>query len=163
MKTLRLTIAFLILFTSCKETIKKTSDLKTFPKNSIRQIEKDGIEKVVKKNDIPIVTIKKIFDDYIENQESTDTQINKDLMTNSIISLDKVTDPHELEILINVWMYYDPTDFSSRDLVFKVLQKNRQGSIKAIKTRIINKKEWETEDIAPFSELNDLLKELGEK
>lgn len=120
----------------------------------------DEMEMEIEKTDEPIEAIKKIFDDYVKYQESTDSQANKELMTNSLISLDKVTEPNELEILINVWMYYDPTDFPSRDLVFSVLQKNRQESIKAIKTRINNKKDWETDDSTPFSELYYLLKQL---
>lgn len=122
----------------------------------------DEIVKDIEKIDKPIEAIKKVFDDYVKNQESTDSQDNKELMTNSLKSLDKVTEPDELEILINIWMYYDPTDFPCRDLVIKILQKNRPESIQAIKTRINNKKEWETDNSAPFSELNYLLKQLDE-
>ena len=120
----------------------------------------DEKEKDIEKIDKPIEAIKKVFDKYVKYQESTDSQDNKDLMTNSLKSLDMVTEPDELEILINIWMYYDPTDFPSRDLVFNVLQKNRTESIQAIKTRINNEKEWETDDTAPYSELNYLLKQL---
>jgi hypothetical protein len=120
----------------------------------------DEIEKKIEKTDKPIIAIKKILDNYVKYQESTDAQDNRDLMTNSLISLDKVTKPDELEILINVWMYYDPIDFPSRKLTFNVLQKSRPESMEAIKTRIKNKKEWETDDTAPYSELNYLLQEL---
>ena len=107
-----------------------------------------------------IQNIKTIFEDYVEYQESTDSQDNKDLMTKSLKSLSKVTEPDELDILINVWMYYDPTDFPCRDLVYRVLGSSRPESIMAVKTRIKNKKNWETDDTAPYSELNDLLKQL---
>jgi hypothetical protein len=151
-------------FTSDKlfVTINKQTNFEKFdqPCRECWGDECDEIEKDVKKIDKPIEAIKKVFDDYVKYQESTDSQDNKDLMTNSLKSLDKVTEPDELEILINVWMYYDPTDFSSRDLVFNVLQKNRPESIQAIKTRINNKKEWETDNTAPYSELNYLLKQL---
>lgn len=123
----------------------------------------DEIEKDIEKIDKPIEAIKKVFVDYVKHKESTDSQDNKDLMTNSLKLLDKVTEPNELEILINVWMYYDPTDFPSRDLVFNVLQKNLRESIQAIKIRINNKREWETDDTAPYSELNYLLKQLETK
>lgn len=123
----------------------------------------DEIEKDIEKIDKPIEAIKKVFVDYVKHKESTDSEDNKDLMTNSLKLLDKVTEPNELEILINVWMYYDPTDFPSRDLVFNVLQKNLRESIQAIKIRINNKREWETDDTAPYSELNYLLKQLETK
>ena len=57
-------------------------------------------------------------------------------------------------------MYYDPTDFPSRKLVYAVLEKNKKESIKAIQNRIKNKKEWEKTDSAPYSELENLIKAL---
>lgn len=120
----------------------------------------DEIEKDLEKTDKPIESIKSVFDDYVKYQESTDSQDDKDLMTNSLKSIDKVTEPEDLEILINVWMYYDPTDFPSRNLVYKIFENSRPESVKAVKTRISNKKDWETDETAPYSELNDLLKQL---
>ncbi|MCR6639883.1 MAG: hypothetical protein NVV82_13110 [Sporocytophaga sp.] len=101
--------------------------------------------------------IKSVFDDYVKYQESTDSQGDKELMTKSLESLNKVTDQEELEILINVWMYYTPTDFPTRNLVFKVLKESRPESIKAVKSRMRDKNEWETDETAPYSELKDLL------
>jgi len=118
----------------------------------------DEMEMTIEQKENPIGVIKKIFDDYVKHEESTDSQEDKSLMKKSIESLIRLTDPNELEILINVWMYYDPTDFPSRNLVFKILENSRPESIDAIKTRIKYKKEWETDDTAPYSELNYLLK-----
>ena len=107
-----------------------------------------------------IKIVKRIFDGYVQNKESTDSWENKNLMTKSLESLKKMTDPNALEILINVWMYYDPTDFSVRPLVFNILKDSKPESTKAVEMRIKNKKEWETDDTAPYSELNDLLMQL---
>jgi len=107
-----------------------------------------------------IYNIKFVFDDYIKYQESSDSQADKNLMTKSLESLNKVTDQKELEILVNVWMYYDPTDFPSRNIVYRILESSRPESIMAVKTRINNKKKWETGDTAPYSELSYLLKQL---
>lgn len=120
----------------------------------------DEIEKNSAKTDTSITNIKKIFDDYLEFQESTDSQESKDLMSKSIQSIEKITVIEDFEILINVWMYYDPTDFPTRKLVFPVLEKNKSESINAIKNRIKNKKDWENSDSAPFSELNNLIIQL---
>lgn len=128
--------------------------------DSIDNATSDLQKQVTKTLDKSIEAIKNVFEDYIKYQESTDSQDDRDLMTNSLKSLDKVTDLDELEILINVWMYYDPTDFPSRNLVFDILEKSHPESIKAVKTRITNKKEWETDETAPYSELKDLLKNL---
>ncbi|VXC09757.1 conserved hypothetical protein [Flavobacterium sp. 9AF] len=71
--------------------------------------------------------------------------------------MNDVENEEDLELLINMWMYYDPTDFNSRDLIFEVLKKNKERSIKAIQNRIENKEEWEQNESAPFSELFILL------
>lgn len=107
-----------------------------------------------------IQKIKSVFDDYIKYQETTDSQEDKDLMTNSLKSLQEVTDLDELEILINVWMYYDPTDFPSIPEIDRILKVSRPQSIEAVKKRMANKKEWESEVNAPYSDLKSLLKRL---
>lgn len=61
----------------------------------------------------PVDTIKRIFYDYVENTESTDSPDEKQFMTRGLNTLQTVTDTTALELLINVWMYYDPTDFSN--------------------------------------------------
>lgn len=104
--------------------------------------------------------IRKIFENYIKYHESTDSPDNKDIMSKSLKSITSLSNKDELELLINVWMYYDPTDFPGRNLVYKILENSRPESVKAVKTRISNKKDWETDDTAPYSELNDLLKQL---
>jgi hypothetical protein len=108
-----------------------------------------------------IQNIKKIFENYIKQEESTDSPDNKNLMISSLKSLTNVSNPDDLELLINVWMYYDPTDFPSRELVCDVLKKNKRESIKAIKTRIKQKKKWETDEVAPYSDLHGLLNDLN--
>lgn len=104
--------------------------------------------------------IEKIFNDYAGFSESTDSQENKNLMERSLKSLTLVTKPIDFELLINVWMYYDPTDFPSRELVFDVLKKNKTGSLIAVKKRIENKTENESQDVSPYSELMNLIRQL---
>lgn len=108
----------------------------------------------------PIIIIGRIFERYKNFEESTASEESKNLMSKNIKSIDKVTNEFDFEVLINVWMYYDPTDFPTRDLVFPILEKNKTESIQAIKDRIKNKKEWEDDDSAPFSELNHLIEKL---
>lgn len=107
-----------------------------------------------------IDNIRKVFEDYIKYQESTDSQDDKDLMTKSLKSIENVSDKDHLDLLINVWMYYDPTDFPDIPEIYRILKASRPYSIEAIKNRIENKKEWETEETAPYSDLKDLLKRL---
>ncbi len=107
-----------------------------------------------------IETIRIIFNEFISNQESTDTDVNKELMTNSLKSITVVKDKNDLDLLINVWMYYDPTDYPDIPEIYRILKDSRPHSIEAVKNRIDNKKEWETDNTAPYSELQNLLKRL---
>jgi hypothetical protein len=107
-----------------------------------------------------IQSIEKVFEDYRKYQESRDSQDDKELVMRSLESLNSVKSQNDLEILINVWLYYDPTDFPTRNLVYRVLKDSKPESIIAVKKRQENKKEWEREDSAPYSELDYLLTEL---
>lgn len=107
-----------------------------------------------------IQNIKFVFDDYVKYQESTDSKADIDLMTSSLKSLNKITNLNELEVLINVWMYYDPTDFQGIPEINRILKISRPESIEAVKKRMANKKEWENEESAPYSDLKNLLKQL---
>jgi len=104
--------------------------------------------------------IRYVFEDYIQYQESTDSQDDKDLMTKSLKSIASVTDKDDLDLLINVWMYYDPTDYPDIPEIYRILKASRPHSIEAVKNRIDNKKEWETDNTAPYSDLKNLLKRL---
>jgi len=151
-----------------KDTLQLLTDgeEQTFVRRNEEIINTDTEKAKINKKQVNNITkaikaIKRVFDDYVAYNESTDSKDNKDLMTNSLQSLNKVTDQKHLEILINVWMYYDPTDFPSRDLVVKILKNSKPESIIAIKARIKNKKSWEKDDTAPYTELNDLLKQIN--
>lgn len=105
--------------------------------------------------------IKDIFEQYVDGEESTDTKEHKATMRACIESLNVVKDAEGLTLLINVWMYYDPTDFPGRQLVFKVLRNSSPQSTLALQQRIDHKKNWEERGIAPYSELFYLLQELS--
>lgn len=104
--------------------------------------------------------IRKIFENYTKHQESTDSPDNKELMSKSLKTIKSLSNKDELGLLINVWMYYDPTDYLDISEIYRILKNSRPHSIVAVKKRIDNKKEWETDDTAPYSDLKDLLKRL---
>jgi len=107
-----------------------------------------------------IDNIRKVFEDYVKYQESTDSQDDKNLMTESLKSLIIVTEKDELDLLVNVWMYYDPTDYPDNPEIYRILKISRPHSIDAVKNRIDNKKEWESDESAPYSDLKNLLQRL---
>lgn len=109
---------------------------------------------------LDIITINRIFENYIEFEESVDSEENKRLMISSLKNINKLTDAEDFELLINVWMYYDPTDFNEDELILNIFKINKEKSIKAIEYRIKNKKEWEVNEIAPYSDLFELLKQV---
>lgn len=102
-----------------------------------------------------------IFQDYVSVGESVDSKNNKEIVSECLKSLEneELTDK-EFNRLIELWMYYDPTDFPTRDLVFNLFKTRKVESIKAIKKRIEAKQEWEDEDNGPFSELTYLIERL---
>ena len=108
----------------------------------------------------PIQVIERIFTDYNKASESTDSKSNLDSLSTALKQLENNIETKDLELIINVWMYYTITDFPTQELTEKVLFSRRNESIIAVKDRIKNKEEWETEDGAPYSELKDLLKKL---
>ncbi|MDL2297457.1 hypothetical protein LJC37_05835 [Bacteroidales bacterium OttesenSCG-928-E04] len=113
--------------------------------------------KVVKQH---IENIKTVFENYTKYQESTDSPDDKSLMTKSLKALTIVTNKDDIELLINVWMYYDPTDFLDIPEIYRILKNSKPYSLEVIKTRMDNKKEWETDGSAPYSDLKNLLKRL---
>lgn len=124
------------------------------------QIEIDTLIKIPN----PIGTIKRIFDQYNANEESTDSPDNRDSLRQSlqILETQKVSED-DLMLVINVWMYYTVTDFKTIEFTESVLFSHKEQSIKAVETRIANKMDWETVNTAPYSELTVLLQKLKEK
>ncbi|MEC4005232.1 carboxypeptidase-like regulatory domain-containing protein [Flavobacterium sp. SUN052] len=108
-----------------------------------------------------IKNIRYVFDDYVQYEESTDSQNDKNLMSKSLKSLTIVTKKDELDLLINVWMYYDPTDYPDIPEIYRIFKNSRPYSIEAVKKRIDKKKEWEKDETVPYSDLKNLLERLA--
>ena len=106
-----------------------------------------------------IKTLRDIFEEYKLNEEGIDSEDNKNAVTKSLESLNGLTNSNDLELLINIWHYYDPTDYSCRRFVLKVLLQDKAKSIAAVKDRMKHKKSWETGE----TEFKYLLEELEAK
>jgi len=109
-----------------------------------------------------IGTISSIFRSYIkyEADETTESAEKRNEMKAAINALPMTVNKKDLALLIEVWMYYDPTDFPVRNMIMPIFKRNKQAGIAAIRYRIAHKKEWETKDGAPFSELVVLEEDL---
>ena len=106
-----------------------------------------------RKTETPFLTIHRILDNYLTNPEATDSQENKDSMMKALKTLQHSGVEDELYLLINVWLYYDPTDFPTRVLINPIFFTNKRETIYQIGIRIENQRKGEKEDTAPFSDL----------
>jgi hypothetical protein len=122
-----------------------------------------GYTQVVTKAENPIRKIDKIFKAYIKNSESTDTDENKAAVKAALSALQQGVKADDLYLLVNVWMYYDPTDFPTRELVEPVFNKNKRAALLAVNKRLKNKKKWENKETAPYSDLVGLKERLSKK
>jgi hypothetical protein len=104
--------------------------------------------------------IDKIFDNYMKQEESTESRQNHTEMELSLKSLQKKCDIRYFPKLIDVWMYYDPTDFPTRQLIKPILLLDKEEGLKAIDKRLKRKKKWESEGNAPYSDLLSLRNEF---
>lgn len=105
--------------------------------------------------------IDQIFNGYLKQKESTDSEDNRIEMELALKSLQPNCDIKYFTKLIDIWMYYDPTDFPTRKFVLPILLQDKSEGLKAIDKRIKEKKEWESSDTAPFSDLLSLREELN--
>src|SRR5690606_22492419 len=81
-----------------------------------------------------------IFHDYISFGESVDSEHNKKTVADCLKHLENTElTSQNLRSLIELWLYYDPTDFPTRDLVFDLFKTRKSESIKAINNRIKEK------------------------
>ena len=108
----------------------------------------------------PIKTVKRVFKDYIKYSESTDSQENKDSISKALKRLQVSSKEKDLFLLIEVWMYYDPTDFPTRELIEPIFFKNKEAANRAVHGRIRMRAKGE-DKTAPFSDLLDLKDRLS--
>lgn len=114
----------------------------------------------IERNETPIKTVDKIFKWYIKQSESTDSQRNKDAMEYALKLLVSKSETKDFSLLVNVWMYYDPTDFPTRPLIEPIFIKNRKETLTAIDKQLRIKKKWKDKEIAPYSDLIALKKQI---
>lgn len=117
----------------------------------------------VSKKEAPIKTVERIFKEYIKQSENIDALKNKEAMKIALQLLQSKSDNKNLPLLINVWMYYDPTDFPTRQIIQKIFEEDRKASLTAINYRLKNKMKSENKEIAPYSDLLLLRNELTKR
>lgn len=130
--------------------------------NGLNIIRKTVKTKAIKteKKETPITAVDRIFKSYATESESTDSQINKDAMENALKSLLTKSDVKDLPLLINVWMYYDPTDFPTRQLIQPIFVKDKKATLSAIDKQLNNKENRKKREIAPYTDLVSLKDKL---
>lgn len=114
----------------------------------------------LEKKETPIKTVERIFKSYAKQSESVDSQTNKDAMEIALKSLLTKRDVKDLPILINVWMYYDPTDFPTRQLILPIFAKDKKATLSVIDKQLNYKRNWKKKETAPYTDLVSLKDEL---
>ena len=104
--------------------------------------------------------IRKIYNEFIVDEDGIDGEDNKNTMTQCLDNLQEVTNKKDLELLVDVWYYYDPTDYSCRDLVLRVLLLNKAKSIDIVKNKL---KYIQKSDDTLYNDYNHLLSQLEKK
>ena len=102
--------------------------------NGLDIIRKTVKTKTIKtdKKETPIKTVDRVFKSYIKQSENTDSPTNKDAMKNALQLIQTKSDVQDLPLLINVWMYYDPTDFPTRKLIQPIFTKDKKNTLVAM-------------------------------
>ena len=133
--------------------------------NGLDIIRKTVKTKTIKtdKKETPIKTVDRVFKSYIKQSENTDSPTNKDAMKNALQLIQTKSDVQGLPLLINVWMYYDPTDFPTRKLIQPIFTKDKKNTLVAIDKRLNKKKKWENKETAPYYDLVSLKDELTKR
>ncbi len=108
------------------------------------------------KDKSPIQVVNKIFNEYKTNYEGVESTENKVAMKKALLALQVSYKESDLQLLINVWLYYDPTDFPTREFVEPIFYKNKKMTLKAIDYRLAHKLSWEIKLGVDLNELKTL-------
>ncbi|HMJ48362.1 MAG TPA: hypothetical protein VK498_13600 [Ferruginibacter sp.] len=108
----------------------------------------------------PIQIVERISLDYTGDVESTDSEKDKNEIKTALLKLQKKSKINDLPVLIDAWMYYDPTDFPTRELIEPIFNKDKPAALNAINKRFRNKKKWENKKTAPYTDLIELRKQI---
>ena len=108
----------------------------------------------------PIQTVERIFNNYIKSSGDIDSLDNEKAMAGALATLRRESSEKDLPLLINVWMYYDPTNFSVRELIEPIFNKDKPSSLAAINRRLKKKTKGENNKTAPYTDLISLREKM---
>jgi hypothetical protein len=113
------------------------------------------------KKEPPIQIVNRNFKVYKSTADNSPSWKIKKEMLDALTELQQSVNDKDLPVLVNVWMYYDPTDFPTRSLIEPIFFKHKMAALNAVNKRLLYKKKWEDKDKAPYSELIALQKQLS--
>ena len=109
----------------------------------------------------PIQIVNRDFKVYISTDDNSPSWKIRKEMLDALTDLQRSAKDKDLPLLINVWMYYDPTDFPTRSLIEPIFNKHKEAALVAVEKRILYKRKGEEKDMAPYSELFNLKDRLS--
>jgi hypothetical protein len=67
-----------------------------------------------------------IFEEYKSNEESIESKENKEIVSFNLDQLNsKELNENDMFLLINYWIYYDPTDFDARQHIYRIFEERK--------------------------------------
>jgi hypothetical protein len=116
------------------------------------------------RDETPVQTINRIFTAYMAQAEATDILENKEAMAMAINTLKKddakTYDKKELNLLVRVWLDYNPPNFRTRKLVEPLLSRNKVATIEVINELLLYTQSWQSRNSSPGSDLEKLREKI---
>jgi hypothetical protein len=109
----------------------------------------------------PIQIVERLFNNYIKFGDGVESIENQVTMAKALSSLLRESSEKDLPVLINVWMYYDPTDFPVRELIEPIFNRDKPSALAAIDIRLKKKRKGESNKTAPYTDLLALKAKLS--
>lgn len=104
--------------------------------------------------------MQRIFDNFVKYEDHVDSKDNKEMMKKGFRYFQENPSNAPWQLLLNIWMYYDATDFDGLPLLETLFNNNRKAVLAAIEYRQHHKFNWESADSSPFTDLEKLKKRL---
>jgi hypothetical protein len=111
--------------------------------------------------DKTLIVLKNVFSDYVKYQESTDSEINKRKFINALQQVKNNQLTSAIPLLLDIYLYYYPTDFPTREYVLDVFYSMRGAALVEVERKlIIERKKIKSEEDWPYDELLYLKEKL---
>jgi hypothetical protein len=108
----------------------------------------------------PLQELKAVFTEYVKYPESVDEQEDKDRLILALKKVEEQKISNCIPVIIDIYLYYDPTDFPTRDLVIQTLKPLYKQAFPLITKRIAIEKKKHAANEFPVQDLEYLVNSI---